>query len=128
MVAVLLFSFQLDWSRYFQELTPEEVHQFLTENSSVIVEQPDYLEALSAFLNESDPRDITNFLFLSAFSTYRALLPRLRTVNICVSETKNRMMHAASALYVGQHFQVVSEVLSMDLKGVGTAGASAGDV
>ncbi|KAK0395635.1 hypothetical protein QR680_001367 [Steinernema hermaphroditum] len=113
----------INWDKYFRSLIPFEMHDYLNSNPDIVINEIDFLEKLTALLQSTDPRVITNYVlwrytgswsfqlderfdnaqqdFLKALLGKKSKSPRWKD---CQSAAGSRMAYASGALYVRAHF------------------------
>ncbi|KAK6045576.1 hypothetical protein COOONC_16919 [Cooperia oncophora] len=64
MVAIGEHCFQIQWSRYFHSIAPPSLHKYFATNPEVIIREMDYMRRVSKLLHSTDPRIITNYVFI----------------------------------------------------------------
>ncbi|KAK6032689.1 hypothetical protein OSTOST_01125, partial [Ostertagia ostertagi] len=71
----------IDWSRYFLSIAPFSVHKYFVADPDVLILEPNYMKRQVAFtyritelLRLTDPRVITNYIFIRFVGTWRGEL------------------------------------------------------
>uniref|UniRef100_A0A158R2U6 Neprilysin-1 (inferred by orthology to a C. elegans protein) n=1 Tax=Nippostrongylus brasiliensis TaxID=27835 RepID=A0A158R2U6_NIPBR len=101
----------IDWERYFIHMSPRKVHRYLARNPKIVIENIDYLKRLTKLLQSTEPRIITNYMFVR-FSFDRVMLGKKTKTprwKYCMHKNMERMKFASGALYVRNVFQTVTK-------------------
>ncbi|WKX96995.1 hypothetical protein Q1695_013002 [Nippostrongylus brasiliensis] len=118
----------IDWERYFIHMSPRKVHRYLARNPKIVIENIDYLKRLTKLLQSTEPRIITNYMFVRFVrSRENELGDRFEDVvqsfdrvmlgkktktprwKYCMHKNMERMKFASGALYVRNVFQTVTK-------------------
>ncbi|CAJ0607825.1 unnamed protein product [Cylicocyclus nassatus] len=114
---------QIDWHRFFREVAPAAARPYFESNPQILVRDFEYLKRISKLLNKTDPRIITNYVFLrfssiltkemgeryeDATQDYmRAMYGRQEKAprwKECTKSTKDLLKYATSAMYIRKAF------------------------
>ncbi|KAK5972146.1 hypothetical protein GCK32_014528, partial [Trichostrongylus colubriformis] len=59
----------IDWFRYFRSIAPPSVHKYFASNPEILVAEVDYVKKVTKLLQSTDPRIITNYVFIRLTSS-----------------------------------------------------------
>ncbi|CAJ0606368.1 unnamed protein product [Cylicocyclus nassatus] len=124
----------VDWSRFFFAVAPFASHQYLNSNPEILIVEIDYLRRISELLRSTDPRVITNYVFMRYSSswtgemgeTYEDIAQEFHKVMYgkqqkaprwkdCTSHTMHRMQYATGAIYVRKAFDQESKNVTLEM-------------
>ncbi|KAK6060124.1 peptidase family M13, partial [Cooperia oncophora] len=60
----------IDWSRYFHSTAPFSVHKYFTSDPEILIVEIDYMRRITELLQLTDPRIITNYVFIRFTSSW----------------------------------------------------------
>lgn len=126
----------VDWMKFFRSISPFLVHDYLATNPEILIIEVDYMRRITELLQSTDPRIITNYVFIRYTSTWGGELgeryedaaqefhrlmygkkqkaPRWKD---CTTTTMHRMQYAAGAIYVTKVFDKESKNLTLEMVG-----------
>ncbi|EPB75525.1 peptidase family M13 [Ancylostoma ceylanicum] len=126
----------VDWNRYFYSVAPHEVHDYLASNPEILIVEIDYMRRIADLLRLTDPRIITNYIYMRYASSWGGELgekyedisqdfqrvmygkkkkaPRWKD---CTEKTIKRMKYAAGAMYVKKAFDQASKNVTQEMIG-----------
>ncbi|EYB87303.1 hypothetical protein Y032_0265g650 [Ancylostoma ceylanicum] len=64
----------VDWTRYFNSVAPYVVHDYFASNPEIVIREVDYMKKLGEFLQSTDPRIITNYIYMRYTSSWNGEL------------------------------------------------------
>ncbi|VDD93608.1 unnamed protein product [Enterobius vermicularis] len=127
---------QIDWLRFFKSVSPKPLHNYLTNNTEVVICELEYLSDVSKLLNQTESRIVVNYL-LWRIATFATKLLDSRYENIkqdfsrvmtgqqaksprwkdCAQTPTGLLPFAAGALYVREHFDSEDKKEAMEMIG-----------
>ncbi|PIO72527.1 peptidase family M13, partial [Teladorsagia circumcincta] len=124
----------IDWSKYFHSTAPYSVHKYFATDPEILIVEIDYMRRITELLQLTDPRIITNYIFIRFTSSWSGELgerfedvsqefhrlmygrkqkaPRWKD---CTSHTMHRMQYAAGAIYVSKVFDQASKNVTLEM-------------
>ncbi|KJH41117.1 peptidase family M13 [Dictyocaulus viviparus] len=124
----------VDWFRYFHSIAPVDVHEYLAADPEILINEIDYMRRIDNLLQSTDPRIITNYVYLRYSSSWGAELgeryediaqefhrqmygqktkaPRWKD---CTTRTMQRMQYASGSLYVSKYFDKTSKNVTLEM-------------
>ncbi|KJH42220.1 peptidase family M13 [Dictyocaulus viviparus] len=113
----------VDWFRYFHSIAPVDVHEYLAADPEILINEIDYMRRIDNLLQSTDPRIITNYVYLRySFSWGAELGERYEDIaqefnrqmhgqktkaprwKDCTKRTMRGMQYASGSLYVSKYF------------------------
>nr|CDJ93359.1 Peptidase M13 domain containing protein [Haemonchus contortus] len=124
----------IDWTRYFYSIAPYSVHKYFANDPNVLIKEIDYLRRITELLQSTDPRIITNYIFIRFTSSWseelgerfhdvlqefhRSMYGRKQKVpswKECAFLTINRMPYSAGAIFVSEVYDKASKNVTLDM-------------
>ncbi|CAJ0933286.1 unnamed protein product, partial [Mesorhabditis belari] len=125
---------QIDWLKYFTTIAPENMTDYFTNETQVIVTEIEYLKHAAELLSQSDARTIRNYaLWRVAQSTMKFLDERFENIKQdlmrvitgqqmrsprwkeCTQVPATFLPLAAGAIYTREHFQLSDKYQAMEM-------------
>ncbi|EYB96968.1 hypothetical protein Y032_0145g2513 [Ancylostoma ceylanicum] len=60
----------VNWTRYFHSIAPDDVHDYFSSNPEIVIVEIDYMRRVADILQSTDPRIITNYVYLKYASIW----------------------------------------------------------
>ncbi|KAK6736238.1 hypothetical protein RB195_019108 [Necator americanus] len=60
----------VDWTRYFHSVAPYVVHDYLASNPEILIVEIDFMRRVTNLLQSTDPRIITNYVYMRYSSSW----------------------------------------------------------
>ncbi|XGW10612.1 hypothetical protein V3C99_012257 [Haemonchus contortus] len=124
----------VDWTRYFYSIAPYSVHNYIANDPYILIKEIDYMTRITQLLQSTDPRIITNYVFIrftslwigelgerfdDAFQKFDLSMhgtkQRAPTWEVCTSSTMNSMQYATGAIYVSKAYDKASKNATLDM-------------
>ncbi|EYC22133.1 hypothetical protein Y032_0017g3170 [Ancylostoma ceylanicum] len=124
----------VDWARFLHSVAPHVVHGYLSSNPEILVVEIDYMRRIAELLHLTDPRIITNYVYMRytfnwegelgerhediSQALQRAIYGRKQKASRwkdCTTKTVNRMKYAAGAMYVKEAFDQASKAVAQEM-------------
>ncbi|VDM63455.1 unnamed protein product [Angiostrongylus costaricensis] len=124
----------VDWDKYFYAITPPSIHKYLAADPEILITEIDYMRRVTDLLNSTDPRIITNYVYIRYSSTWNGELgeryeraaqqfhhlmygrkekaPRWKD---CATTTMLRMQYVSGALYVKNAFSEETKNATLEM-------------
>uniref|UniRef100_A0A0N4W214 Peptidase_M13_N domain-containing protein n=1 Tax=Haemonchus placei TaxID=6290 RepID=A0A0N4W214_HAEPC len=124
----------IDWTRYLYSIAPYSVHKYFANDPNVLIREIDYVRRITELLQLTDPRIITNYIFIRFTSSWgkelgerfhdvlqefhRSMYGRKQKVpswKECTFFTINRMPYSAGAIFVSEVYDKASKNVTLDM-------------
>ncbi|XGW11065.1 hypothetical protein V3C99_012512 [Haemonchus contortus] len=124
----------IDWTRYFYSIAPYSVHKYFANDPNVLIKEIDYLRRITELLQSTDPRIITNYIFIRFTSSWgeelgerfhdvlqefhRSMYGKKQKVpswKECAFLTIFRMPYSAGAIFVSEVYDKASKNVTLDM-------------
>ncbi|VDK44180.1 unnamed protein product [Cylicostephanus goldi] len=124
----------IDWSRFFLAFAPPASHEYLRSDPEILIAEVDYLRRISKLLQSTDPRIVTNYVFMRFSSKWEGEMgekyedikqeldkvvfgqqQKLPRWKYCTQHTMKQMEYATSAIYVKNAFDQASKNVTLEL-------------
>ncbi|ETN83113.1 hypothetical protein NECAME_07583 [Necator americanus] len=60
----------VNWAQYFHSVAPNVVHEYFASNPEIIIAEIDFMKRLTNLLQSTDPRIITNYVYMRYSSSW----------------------------------------------------------
>ncbi|CAJ0606418.1 unnamed protein product [Cylicocyclus nassatus] len=124
----------VDWSRFLLAIAPVASHQYFESDPEILIAEVDYMKRISKLLQSTDPRIITNYVFMRFSSKWEGEIgekyedieqevnkvmlgqqQKLPRWKYCTKHTMEQMEYATSAIYVKKAFDQASKNVTLEL-------------
>ncbi|EPB75332.1 hypothetical protein ANCCEY_05546, partial [Ancylostoma ceylanicum] len=132
--------FEVNWTRYFHSIAPDDVHDYFSSNPEIVIVEIDYMRRVADILQSTDPRIITNYVYLKYASIWveemgeqyenisqqRCFLSQLEALHgkkqreprwkVCTKDIMlGEMQYAVGAMYVRKAFDQASKNVTLEI-------------